>query len=182
MLSQRNIGARVQLLSQRIRRSIPSSSVCGREVVMVCRLLLQTCRLPSTLLLRSSTRHNRKCSRFEFSQNTTTPSSQGRELAAKNVLLGSQTLSSSSRQSDSWTQTQPSYPVFVRTASLFGRMTPCHVTPEHPDPLHSSDYLVLGKAARTSLVDVFCLHGEQLESTLPDNGTQDQPVGKWIPL
>lgn len=174
------------MLSQRICRSIPCGSVWGREVVMVCRLLLQTCRLPSTPLLRSTTHPNRKCSSFEFFQNTPTRGSQGWEIATKNILLGSQTLTCRRRQFDSaspWTHTQSLHPVSAKTVSLFGKMAPCHETSERSNCSNSSDYhlnMVLGKTVRTSLVDILCLHREQLEeNTSPDVGTPDQPLGEW---
>lgn len=168
------------LSSQQICRSVPCSSVWGREAVMVCRFLLQTRRLPGTLLLRSS----QKCSSFEVSQNAITPGSDSSSWTASetSIFLSSKKLSCRATLSDKftspWNATQPSFPIYVSTHTTPTRGV--GQTVKHSDSLNSPYFhfnLVLGKATRTSLLDTFSLNRELLENTIPVEWTH-QSVGK----
>lgn len=158
------------LSSQQICRSVPCSSVWAREVVMVCRFLLQTRKLSCTLLLKSS----QKCSSFEVSQNAITPGSDSSSWTASgtSVFLSSKTLPCRATLSDKfpspWNATQPSFPTHTNMSPTRG-VAP---TVKQSDSLSlNSPYfqfnLVLGKATRTSLLDTFGLNRELLENAIP---------------
>lgn len=167
-----------KLPSQQVCRSVPCSSVWGREAVMVCRFLLQTRRLPCTLLLRSS----KKCSSFEFSQNAITSCSDSSSWTAgeTSIFFSSQTFPCRATRSDkfmsAWNETQLSFPIYVSTHTDMSPMMASTV--KHSDSLNFHFNLVMEKATRTSLANTFGLNRELLENTRLLADWIHWPVGK----